>query len=106
MMKWRSRALFGGAVAGALVIAIVWLTSSQSQADPPTLPKEDDLKPHWHVGDSWIVETSTKPVQSRGAPPREPIVSQWKFKVTAEEKLGEDKCFRLDITSEPLSKTQ
>lgn len=56
------------------------------------------VKPKWDVGDRWVVETSTLPIQAR----REPIELSrgrpipWQFTVQQDEKVVDD-CYRVEI---------
>ena len=56
------------------------------------------VKPKWEVGDRWVVETSTLPIQAR----REPIELSrgrpipWQFTVQQDEKVVDD-CYRVEI---------
>ncbi|MDO4583368.1 MAG: hypothetical protein Q4D62_04615 [Planctomycetia bacterium] len=56
-----------------------------------------DIGPKWQIGDRWSVETQTiqtpasqKSERSRGV--------VWNFHVAGEEKVGEQDCFRVEIT--------
>jgi hypothetical protein len=71
-------------------------------ADPkPSAQREADLqhvKPLWRLGDQWIVETTTLPIQVRDELTQtsrtRPI--QWQFTVQRFEKAIDD-CFRIEI---------
>lgn len=104
----------GGALAVAAVLTAAWAFTAAGQPQP-AMPKEDQLKPKWEVGDWWVVKTATLPpgVRAGGkgddgkeAPKPEPIVAEWKFTVGAKEKLGTHECFRVDVTVEPAAKGQ
>lgn len=109
MRTLRTRAAVGTAAVAGLVVAIA-LTAADAQQ--PVMPKEDQLKPKWEVGDSWVVETKVQPVQFRAgaddktpAPPAaEPVKTDYLFTVAAREKLGDGDCFRIDVTIQPAAK--
>lgn len=78
---------------------------SQSADDPAPAgrdtrsPDLQQLIPRWELGDSWIVETVSRPLQTRAeADPDarcKPI--QWQFAVARFEKALTDDCYRLEI---------
>ena len=55
-------------------------------------------RPQWRVGDTWVVETRTQPIQGR-EPPRddEPVRLRWQFRVNKIEKIAGEDCYRVDI---------
>lgn len=58
----------------------------------------DQLKPQWQLGEQWIVETTTRPIQARGKLDGErgrPI--QWQFAVQKYEKVVADDCYRVEV---------
>jgi len=70
--------------------------SSQQRPDENSLAQ---VRPKWRVGDSWIVETTTFPLQAtedRENSEAGPKI-QWKYEVAGVELLTKQPCFRLDI---------
>ncbi|MFO0819460.1 MAG: hypothetical protein U1A77_16045 [Pirellulales bacterium] len=60
----------------------------------------EKLRPTWRVGDRWVIETQTQPVQRReaiakDAPAAKPLT--WRFTVQAEEQVAQRPCFRVLI---------
>ena len=82
-----------------LPILLASLVSGPATGDPEggenTLAK---MKPKWRVGDRWIVETTTLPLQSRDekVKPEAPKIN-WKYEVKGIEELAKRPCFRIDI---------
>ncbi len=101
------RALCGSAAVAAAVAVAAWaLTDAAPAAGQPAMPKEEQLRPKWDLGDSWVVETATKPAPAGIDPAKapagaKPVTAQWKFTVAAREKLGAAECLRIDITVLP-----
>lgn len=113
MSLFRTRALCGTAAVAAVLAAAAWAFTDASRANQPAMPKESDLKPRWEIGDSWVVETSSRPVHLRAAAdpkadPKgvEPVVVKYKFAVEAKEKVGTRDCYRVEVTVFPDPKGQ
>jgi hypothetical protein len=67
-------------------------------ADAPAEVKAEDLKPRWTAGDSWVVETRTKPVQLREAvDDLKPVAVKWKFTVKKSERVAGHDCHRVEV---------
>ncbi|NUQ63327.1 MAG: hypothetical protein HUU20_12680 [Pirellulales bacterium] len=72
-------------------------------ADPPPAGQRSvdagQLRPQWQMGDQWIVETVSLPVQVRSAgiaqAKSQPI--RWQFAVQKYEKVVSDDCYRVEI---------
>lgn len=61
-----------------------------------TAEPEQSIRPQWHVGDRWVIETSTRPVQAAESAGRPRTVVRWQFQVTTVEKLDGRECFRIE----------
>jgi hypothetical protein len=75
---------------GGLIVALA--------ADKPADVKGEDLKPKWNVDDSWVIETTTRPIQARndiGDKKSAPIT--WKLTVKKTEKVAGHECHRLEV---------
>lgn len=61
--------------------------------------RADRLAPRWELGESWIVETASRPIQARSdiALAAAGPVIQWQFSVQRYEKSLEADCFRIEI---------
>jgi hypothetical protein len=91
---------------GSLCLALLAVAKHRGdlQADPKTetskaAAPEETLKPRWQVGQRWIVETTSTPVQTGDAEtpvPGKPV--KWQFKVAKREKVAGRDCFRVEIT--------
>src|SRR4051794_22526225 len=85
-----------------------WLMAQPKPADRGL--SEDKLRPRWNVGDSWVVEAETKPVQARNAAAASDDDKaekvEWKFTVSRVEKLAGQECYVLEITAVQDPKTQ
>lgn len=76
--------------------------------NPPGVPVQgislEQFKPQWRVGDRWVVETTTLPLQAplgqEGAPPVKPV--QWQFSVRALERLFDRECYRIEVQPLPI----
>jgi hypothetical protein len=88
-----------------VVLGSGWLLLAEPQKEQPKV-QADALKPQWHAGDQWTVETQTQQVQARVDQPEKPGDAEkkdltppvrWQFKVEKEEKIGEAKCLRVDV---------
>lgn len=87
--------------------AILGLTAPAScraadgaDAAPGEAP-ELQLKPRWKVGQRWVVETTSVPIQTSdasGTKPGKPV--RWEFSVVRREKVGEHDCFRVEVSSQ------
>lgn len=77
-----------------------------------TLVRADDLvaastpsvvpRPKWSVGDEWVIETQTRPIQGRSADAAEQSSPKirWTFKVAGIEKVDGADCYRVEIACE------
>lgn len=80
--------------------------ASGSRADEATAPgeaPEQQLKPRWQIGQRWVVETVSVPIQTSdtsGTRPGKPV--RWEFKVVRKEKVGDHSCFRVEVTSKTV----
>jgi hypothetical protein len=96
----------GGTLAsGCCLAALILLCGTEDWSEaaaPPARPRglpANQLRPRWTVGQSWIVETATLPVQAAGDPRdlrRGPPV-RWQFTVAKREKVAGKECFRVEI---------
>ncbi len=61
--------------------------------------RADRLVPQWELGDRWIVETSSRPLQARSdiAKAAASPAIQWQFSVQRYEKSLEADCFRIEV---------
>jgi hypothetical protein len=67
-------------------------------ADPSADVKGEELKPRWSAGDSWVVETATRELQSRDAiDARKPVAVKWQFTVKKVEKTAGHDCHRVEV---------
>ena len=80
-----------------------------ARSQPPEAPGDraislESFRPQWHVGDRWIVETTTLPVQAslgREATTRGKPIS-WQFSVRAVERLFDCDCYRIEVRPLPV----
>ena len=83
---------------GGLAGAFAARAADEPQRDTRS-PSFEQLIPRWELGDSWIVETISQPLQMRGEASAEsrlrPI--QWQFAVQRFEKALSDDCYRLEV---------
>ena len=69
---------------------------AEDNADKTSLSQ---LRPHWNVGDRWVVETRTQPIQER----RKTVAGdkansvEWQFSVAALEKIGPREAYRIHV---------
>lgn len=63
-------------------------------------PWEESIRPEWHVGDRWVVETLTRPVGSALPGAGQPVVVRWDFHVAAIERLDGRECFRIEVVGQ------
>ncbi len=82
-------------------------------ADDPARDRElkgnpADLRPQWHVGDRWVVETATRPLHAADAEqarnPAAPV--RWEFAVKAVERIAGRGCYRVEIRSRLTGRPQ
>jgi len=110
----RSAAL---ALAGsaALFLTGCWTAAPTPEEQAPEKPpegtkevREGQFRPRWQVGDSWVVETSSRPVQARTDENNEadPVKVEWKFTVAKVEKVGAHDCFRVEVVALPDADVQ
>jgi hypothetical protein len=84
-----------------LLIGLLAVRAASEERPPPanSAPGAEAVRPHWKVGDRWIVETVTRMLPSGAAEAqalRSPAV-QWQFTVAGVEKLNGRECFRVDV---------
>lgn len=108
-MRWRAALGLAGLLLGVLGV------DSVGNAAEPASPESrsatlEQLMPKWELGDRWIVETTSRPLQIRGDPSRATSRAiQWQFAVARFEKAIADDCFRIEIrcqetaTGEPIT---
>ena len=62
-------------------------------------PSFEQLIPKWELGDQWIVETTSRPLQVRGTAAAEAVCKpiQWQFAVARFEKQLTDDCYRVEV---------
>lgn len=62
-------------------------------------PTFDELIPKWDLGDEWVVETTSRPLQIRDEAGPETVCRpiQWQFAVQRFEKTLADDCYRVEI---------
>jgi hypothetical protein len=88
------------AVGATLALGTICWCLAAEPGDPPRRSASlEQLKPNWQLGDKWIVETITQPLQTRGSMDlrvaARPI--QWQFAVQRFEKAISDDCYRVEI---------
>ena len=89
--------------AGLAVLASLGVTCLVLAADtPPGATRSaamDQVKPKWNLGDGWVVETATLPIQVRGnlAQMARSRPIQWQFTVQKYEKVIGDDCYRVVV---------
>ena len=92
----------------ALVAMVLALTTfavalgapAPEQLKPQTRsPTFDELMPRWELGDRWIVETKSRPLQVRGDTGPDTFCRpiQWQFAVQRFEKTLADDCYRVEV---------
>lgn len=67
---------------------------------PATADEGPSVRPRWQVGDRWVVETATRPVQAADRAADQRTVVRWQFEVKAVEKLDGRECFRIEAAPE------
>ncbi|MFH1268351.1 MAG: hypothetical protein ABIK89_21735, partial [Planctomycetota bacterium] len=74
-------------------------TSSETPKRDTRSPTFDELMPRWDLGDRWVVETVSRPLQVRGETSVETVCRpiQWQFAVRKFEKALTDDCYRVEI---------
>ncbi len=87
---------------GLLILAVgSWALAAEPAATEAARGASmDQLMPQWNLGDGWVVETVTAPVQVRGDRTQwktqaRPI--QWQFAVQKYEKVINDDCYRVEV---------
>jgi len=116
------RRLFLGVVtvlAGGALLS-VWLLPGASFALAEKGLKEDQFKPKWAVGDQWVIEAATPPLQRRTSTvdpdkkeedpkktaenlssANELTTVRWQFTVVKMEMLGRHNCYRVEVVALP-----
>jgi hypothetical protein len=96
---------------GGLVclIGLTWAVSHGADPRPKPVPPEvclDSFKPQWRLGQTWVVETTSLPIQTAHAAHQHAggRMVRWRFTVRAIEKVGGEECFRVEV--QPLEPTQ
>lgn len=71
---------------------------------PPPAPvrgqpelRDDAFRPTWAVGDRWLVETESAPVQASRDAATPARTVRWQFEVKARERLAGQDCFRVEV---------
>lgn len=82
---------------GLGMACLVW--AADSPQDGNRSIDFDQLRPQWQMGDQWVIETVSLPVQVRGTgiaqAKTQPI--RWQFAMQKYEKVIGDDCYRLEI---------
>jgi hypothetical protein len=97
MMK--KTASLGGLVALAgLAVAFGAPAADEPQRDTRS-PSFEQLIPRWDLGDQWVVETTSRPIQMRGETDAQTVCRpiQWQFAVQRFEKALADDCYRVEV---------
>lgn len=86
---------------GAIAICGTLLSAEPAgsqQAPVDTAASAELTRPEWKVGDSWVVETETDPIQGRSAllAAKLPLL-KWKFVVAGEDKVQGADCYRIEV---------
>ena len=83
----------------ALGSAVACLGLAAEQEDPERSVSLAQLKPQWELGDKWIVETQSRPVQVREELADQVAIRpiQWQFTVQRVEKTLENDCYRVEV---------
>jgi hypothetical protein len=91
-------ALLGAVLALATLSLALGAPAGEPQRDTRS-PTFDDLIPQWELGDSWVVETKTRPLQARSdtGPDTFCKAIQWQFAVARFEKTLADDCYRMEV---------
>lgn len=91
--RWKWRA----SLAVMMILGLASLGRTAPEAERGMVDLRQ-VKPKWEVGDQWVVETRTLPIQARREPTGltrgRPV--PWQFTVQQEEKLIDD-CYRVEI---------
>lgn len=91
--------LCGTLLALPMATAAVCLAPAADPPRPLRSANVDQVRPRWNLGDGWVVETSTYPMQVRGDAAQltrsRPI--QWQFVVQKYEKVIGDDCYRVAV---------
>lgn len=96
MCRLRSLAQVGGLAAGLLLVGqCLAAEPAKTDSRSPTL---GSWMPRWELGDRWVVETTSRPIQVRGEVARTAVRPiQWQFSVERFEKSLENDCCRVEI---------
>ena len=89
-----------GVLAVMAGLAAVWGAAAADLPERDTRsPTFDELMPRWELGDRWVVETVSQPLQVRGETSTQPVCRpiQWQFAVQRFEKSLTDDCYRVEI---------
>lgn len=107
----QDQASWRGLLAASAALALA-LAFGASAAEPPKRdsatetpkrdtrsPTFDELMPRWDLGDRWVVETISRPLQLREEMSVETVCRpiQWQFAVRKFEKALTDDCYRVEI---------
>lgn len=90
-------------VGAVLALATLPVALAAPAADEPKRdtrsPTFDELMPRWELGDRWVVETKSRPLQVRGDTGPDTFCKpiQWQFAVQRFEKTLADDCYRLEV---------
>lgn len=90
------------AAAAAIGVAAVWMVvvapESGLRAAEPTGAAPVLERPEWKVGDTWVVETATQPVQAREVVSADKATRvRWRFRVAGTESVAARACYRIQI---------
>lgn len=107
-MRLPARILAGSLAAGLLVIGLGTVVPAEPPGPVGQPAPQESLKPRWRVGEQWIVETTTRLVQTgadfKSVPTARPI--DWQFTVKGIEKIAGRSCYRLEIRPQDSSGPQ
>jgi hypothetical protein len=78
-------------------VLLGWLPVPGISEEPALLDGPQLQRPQWRLGDRWVVETATRPIQGGGPGPRPPVKIRWQFTVERREVRGEQAMLRVDV---------
>jgi len=84
----------------AMAGPILWSCWAAQGAGPPEAAAAAVSldPPNWRVGDKWVVETRTEPIQGGAALlAAKPLPVRWQFRVVSQEKVAGRECFRVEV---------
>jgi len=83
-----------------MIIGLLGDVPGSATVERPRQKSLEDFRPHWQVGDQWVIETRTRAVQTAGF--RADWLSRpvrWRFVVREAAKLAGTDCFRVEVYS-------